>query len=92
MLSWQNGKMTKWQIDEMARRKKCQADTFRQTKWQVGEKAISQQNSNVTKWQVASWWSGILPNGKLKKWQVDKMASGQNGKLTKCQADEMKSW
>ncbi len=28
-------------------------------------------------------------NGKLAKWQVDKMASWQNGKLTKWQVDKM---
>jgi hypothetical protein len=30
-------------------------------------------------------------NGKLMKWQVDKMASLQNGKLTNWQVDEMAS-
>ena len=29
-------------------------------------------------------------NGKLTKWQVDKMPSWQNGKLTKCQVNEIK--
>jgi hypothetical protein len=33
---------------------------------------------------MARWW-----NGKLMKWQVDKMASWQNGKLTKTQVDKM---
>jgi hypothetical protein len=30
-------------------------------------------------------------NGKMKKWQVDKIASWQNGKLTKWQADKKPS-
>ncbi len=31
-------------------------------------------------------------NGKLTKWQVDKMVSWQNGKLTKWQVNKMASW
>jgi hypothetical protein len=33
---------------------------------------------------MASW-----QNGKLTKWQVDKVASWQNVKFTKCQVDKM---
>ncbi len=74
MASWQNGKLTKWQVDKMAswqnvKFTKCQFD-----------KMASWQNGKLTKWQVdkmASW-----QNGKLTKWQVDYTGSWQNGNFT----------
>ena len=82
MVSWQNGKLTKGQVDKME-----SWQNGKLKKWQV-DKMANWQNSKLTKWQVdkmSSWQSG-----KLTKWQVDKMASwpkgsGQNGKLIRSQ-------
>ncbi len=44
MVSWQNGKLAKWQVGEMASWKNGQL-----SKWQVGEMA-SWQNGKLAKW------------------------------------------
>ncbi len=84
MANWQNGNLTKWQVDKMA-----SWQNGKLTKWQV-DKMASWQNGKLTIWHVdkMTCWQ----DGKWTKWQVDKMASWQNGKLTKWQVDKMASW
>ncbi len=80
MASWHNGKLAKWQVDQMT-----SWPIGKLTNWQV-DKMASWLNGKLTKWQVdqmASW-----QNVKLTNWQVDQLASWQNGKLTKWQVDK----
>ncbi len=69
MASWWNGKLMKWQVNEMASQRNAKS-----MKWQVDEMA-SWWNGKLIKWQVdemASWW-----NGKLIKWQVEQNTQRQ---------------
>ncbi len=71
MAGWQDGKLTKWQVDEIAKHQIL--SLFKATYW-------------VKKWQVgkmASRWNGDLikclaPKSEL-KWQVKKVTCRWNG-------------
>jgi hypothetical protein len=42
--------------------------------------------------KTSCWKTVQLKNGKLTKWQVDKMAGWQNGRLAKWQVGKMAGW
>ncbi len=78
MASWWNGKLMKWQVNEMA-----SWWNGKLMKWQVDEMA-SWWNNNLQKMSKKKvYYTPCWLNGKLVKWQVDKMAGWQNGSSTK---------
>ncbi len=81
MANWQNGKLTKWQVDKMV-----SWQNGKLTKFKV-DKMASWWNDKFMKWKVNKILSWEID--KLKNWQVFKLASIQSGKLAKWHVDNM---